>query len=111
MNHSTTLLRTGHIAAASLILGLASAGAQASHAVEHSQGYKAMSMKDDLAHRFPDIHWFAGFESEKADLFAYNDLIINASCERVWTHIIEASRRPTACTCGALRPAVSRIAA
>jgi len=36
-----------------------------------------------------------GFEPEKADLFAHNDLIINASCERVWTHIIEASRWPT----------------
>ena len=29
MNHITTLLKTGHIAAASLVLGLASAGAQA----------------------------------------------------------------------------------
>jgi hypothetical protein len=54
-----------------------------------------MSMKDDLAHRSPDIHWPTGFEPEKADLFAHNDLIINATCERVWTHIIEASRWPT----------------
>jgi hypothetical protein len=95
MNHLTTLLKTGHIAAASLVFGLASAGAQASRAVDHSLGYKGMSMKDDLAHRSPDIHWPTGFEPEKADLFAHNDLIINASCERVWTHIIEASRWPT----------------
>ena len=54
-----------------------------------------MSMKTDLAHRSPDIHWPIGFEPEKADLFAHNDLIINASCERVWTHIIEATRWPT----------------
>jgi hypothetical protein len=54
-----------------------------------------MSMKDDLAHRSPDIHWPAGFEPERADLFAHNELIINASCERVWTHIIDASRWPT----------------
>jgi hypothetical protein len=34
MNHLTTLLKTGHIAAASmLVFGLAGAGAQASHAV------------------------------------------------------------------------------
>ena len=44
--------RSPHIAAASLLVfGLAGAGAQASHAVDHSQGYKAMSMKYDLAHR------------------------------------------------------------
>ncbi len=56
MNHITTLLKTAHIAAASLLVfGLTSA--QAAHAVDHSQGYKAMSMKDDLAHRSPDIHW------------------------------------------------------
>jgi len=88
--------RSLHIAAASLLVfGLAGAGAEASPAVAHSQGYKAMSMKDDLAHRSPDIHWPTGFEPEKADLFAHNDLIINSSCERVWTHIIEASRWPT----------------
>ena len=56
MNHITILLKTGHIAAASLLVfGLAGASAQASHAIDHSQGYKVMSMKDDLAHRSPDI--------------------------------------------------------
>ena len=30
-----------------------------------------MSMKGDLARRSPDIHWPAGFEPEKADLFAH----------------------------------------
>src|SRR5579859_6051830 len=83
-----TLLKAGHIAAASLVVfGLTDAGAQGS-AVDHLQGYQAMSMKDDLAHRSPDIHWPAGFEPEKADLFAHNELIINASCERVWAQII-----------------------
>jgi len=96
MNNSIAFLKAGGVAAATLLVfGLASAGTQAVRAVEHSLGYKAMSMKDDLAHRSPDIHWPAGFEPEKADLFAHNDLMINASCERVWTHIIEASRWPT----------------
>jgi uncharacterized protein YndB with AHSA1/START domain len=54
-----------------------------------------VSMKDDLAHRSLDIHWPAGFEPAKADLFAHNDLTINASCERVWSHIINASQWPT----------------
>ena len=77
MNHMTTLLKAGHIAAVSLlVLGLTGVGSQASYAADHSQGYKAMSMKDDLARRSPDIHWPAGFEPEKADLFAHNDLIM-----------------------------------
>jgi hypothetical protein len=96
MKHITTLLRTGSIAATSLLLcGITGAGAQTAHAIDHSQGHQAMSMKEDLAHRSPDIHWPAGFEPEKADLFSHNDLIINASCSRVWTHIIDAKRWPT----------------
>jgi hypothetical protein len=42
------------IAAAFLVLGLASGGAQASRAADHSLEYKAMSMTDDLAHRVDD---------------------------------------------------------
>lgn len=54
-----------------------------------------MTMRDDLAARSPDIHWPAGFEPAKADLFAHNDLTINASCERVWGHIVNAIQWPT----------------
>jgi hypothetical protein len=46
MKHITTVLKTGRIAAASLLVfGLPSAGAQAYQAVDHSQGYKAMLNK------------------------------------------------------------------
>ncbi len=44
------------VATAFLACGLASAGTQASRTVDHSKEYEAMSMKDDLAHRSPDIH-------------------------------------------------------
>jgi uncharacterized protein YndB with AHSA1/START domain len=30
----------------------------------------------------------------KADLFAHNELVINATCERVWRHITEAAKWP-----------------
>jgi uncharacterized protein YndB with AHSA1/START domain len=53
-----------------------------------------MTMKDDLANRSPDIHWPPGFDPLKADLFSHNELFINASCERVWQHIIEAPKWP-----------------
>jgi hypothetical protein len=64
----TTLRKAGHVAAASLVFGLAGAGPVASPAHDHSPGYKAMSMKDDLA---PDIHWPTGFEPERAGWYGY----------------------------------------
>jgi hypothetical protein len=60
-----------------------------------SAGDIAASMREDLAHRSPDIHWPAGFEPAKADLFAHNDLTINATCERVWSHIVNADEWPS----------------
>ena len=97
MNHITHSFHGGLIAGATLLV-CGCAGASAAAGVEtitYSAGYTAMSMKSDLAHRSPDIHWPSGFEPEKADLFAHNDLIINASCERAWSHIIDAKRWPT----------------
>ena len=96
MNHLTALCNAGRIAAASLlVLGFAGARAPAgAESVAHSEGYKTMSMNDDLAHRSADIHWPSGFEPEKADLFAHNESTINASCERVWSHIIDAKQWP-----------------
>ena len=44
------------------------------------------TMKDDLANRSRDIHWPTGFDPAKADLFAHNELVIHAPCERVWQH-------------------------
>jgi hypothetical protein len=97
MKHINTLFKGSRIAATSLLVfGLASLGdLVAFHPVAHAEGYKTMSMKNDLANRSPDIHWPTGFEPDKADLFSHNDLLINASCERVWSHIIDAKRWPS----------------
>jgi hypothetical protein len=54
----------------------------------------AMTMKDDLVNRSPDIHWPQGFDPVRADLFAHNALMIDATCERVWRHIIAAPKWP-----------------
>jgi hypothetical protein len=48
----------------------------------------------DLATRDRDIHWPAGFEPEKADLFAHNEAPLNAPCETAWRHIIDAAAWP-----------------
>jgi hypothetical protein len=51
-------------------------------------------MSRDLANRSPDIHWPEGFSPDRADLFSHNELRIEASCERVWKHIVEATKWP-----------------
>ncbi|GLS22980.1 hypothetical protein GCM10007874_60000 [Labrys miyagiensis] len=51
-------------------------------------------MQSDLANRSPDIHWPEGFDPTTADLFSHNELVINASCEKIWSHIIDATKWP-----------------
>ena len=53
-----------------------------------------MTMKQDLADREKDIHWPEGFDPAQADLFSHNALVINASCERIWKHIVDATEWP-----------------
>lgn len=83
-----------------VIAGLVLAtGLASSHATplmsRQAEGKSIMkTMHDDLANRSPDIHWPTGFDPTAADLFSHNELIINASCERVWQHIIDASKWP-----------------
>jgi hypothetical protein len=55
---------------------------------------KQETMSRDLANRSPDIHWPEGFSADQADLFSHNELHIAASCERVWKHIVEATKWP-----------------
>jgi uncharacterized protein YndB with AHSA1/START domain len=53
-----------------------------------------MTMKQDLANRSREIHWPEGFDPAQADLFSHNEIRIAASCERVWSHIIDATKWP-----------------
>jgi hypothetical protein len=48
----------------------------------YPEGNDFMTMKNDQANRSHDIHWPAGFDPERADLFSHNQLVINAPCER-----------------------------
>ena len=57
-------------------------------------GSSTMTMKQDLADREKDIHWPEGFDPSQADLFSHNALVINASCDRIWGHIIDATKWP-----------------
>lgn len=51
-------------------------------------------MATDLAARHPDIRWPDGFDPARAALFAHNALMVEASCAKVWTHIVDAARWP-----------------
>jgi hypothetical protein len=64
-----------------------------SHAANRSWS-NVVTMKKDLANRERDIHWPQGFDPSQADLFSHNELLINASCERFWSHIIDAKGWP-----------------
>ena len=51
-------------------------------------------MAADLGARVMDIHWPAGFEPERSDLFAHNETRVDVACETVWRHIVVARAWP-----------------
>jgi hypothetical protein len=55
----------------------------------------ALTVNDDGAHRSPDIRWPSGFAPEDADLYAHNQIEIDAPCSRVWKHLIAAPTWPS----------------
>src|SRR6478752_4217468 len=81
-------------AAATALLVFGSARSQTAQAHAQAERKTPTTMKDDVENRSRDIHWPTGFDPAKADLFSHNELIINASCERVWQHIIDATKWP-----------------
>ena len=76
------------------VASLALAGFMAPGRGATPAGSSSMTMKQDLADREKDIHWPQGFDPSQADLFSHNALVINASCERIWGHIIHATKWP-----------------
>ena len=81
--------------ATSLTLVTASAWGQSSQHVQTQPAQGPIkTMKSDLANRSREIHWPNGFDPSQADLFSHNELVINASCERVWSQIIDANHWP-----------------
>ncbi len=76
------------------IAALALAGSLPPARAANQQGSSIMTMKQDLADREKDIHWPEGFNPSQADLFSHNALLINASCERIWGHVVAATKWP-----------------
>jgi hypothetical protein len=46
--------------------------------------------------RSSDIHWPAGHTPADADLFAHNELLIDAPCLIVWQHLVQETAFPCA---------------
>jgi hypothetical protein len=76
------------------IAALNLAGSLAPARAANHEGSSVMTMKQDLADREKDIHWPEGFSPPQADLFSHNALLIGASCERIWGHIVDATKWP-----------------
>ena len=76
------------------IATLALAGSLAPAWAANQEGSSIMTMKQDLAEREKEIHWPEGFDPSQADLFSHNAILINATCERIWGHIVDATKWP-----------------
>ena len=56
---------------------------------------EALTFNADGAQRSKDIHWPDGFYPEQADLFAHNEIVVHASCEKVFANIVDAQAWPS----------------
>ena len=56
---------------------------------------EALTFNSDGAQRSKDIRWPDGFHPEQADLFAHNEIVVHASCEKVFANIVDAQVWPS----------------
>ena len=56
---------------------------------------EALTVNGDGVQRSKDIHWPDGFHPEQADLFAHNEIVVLASCEKVFANIADAQEWPS----------------
>jgi uncharacterized protein YndB with AHSA1/START domain len=56
---------------------------------------EALTFNPDGAERSKGIHWPDGFLPEQADLFVHNEMVIHASCEKVFSNMADAQAWPS----------------
>jgi len=56
---------------------------------------EALTFNGDGAQRSNQIHWPDGFHPEQADLFAHNEIVVHASCEKIFANIVDAPVWPS----------------
>jgi hypothetical protein len=52
----------------------------------------------DRDQRSPDIHWPPGLSLKLSEVFAHNEIEINAPCAAVWNHLVQAKQWPQWCS-------------
>lgn len=83
---------SGKLAAVMLVIGgLAALGVGVGAASRLPSG---STMARDLSHRSGKVRWPDGLDPARADLFAHNQLRIDAPCARIWDHIVDAPAWP-----------------
>jgi hypothetical protein len=58
----------------------------------------AVSITDDVQRRSAHIHWPGDVNPDRADLFAHNDIVVNAPADVIWNHLVRASAWPSWCS-------------
>ena len=63
----------------------------------HAQvpAHQGLTFNTDGALHNRQIHWPKGFEPEQADLFAHNEIDIQAGCEIVFSNLVDAEAWPS----------------
>jgi hypothetical protein len=51
----------------------------------------------DWIERSPEVHWPTAMFNGASEIFAHNQIVINASCETVWDRLIHAEQWPRWC--------------
>jgi uncharacterized protein YndB with AHSA1/START domain len=80
---------------AAVTMGLTAMTTIANAPASTPQAKAILTMQQDLKHRSPEIHWPSDFDPSTADLFAHNELLIHASCEKVFSRIVDAKSWPS----------------
>ena len=76
-----------------LVMGVVATGrAQTAQSKPTSE---ALTFNGDGARRSKNIHWPDSFHPEQADLFAHNEIVVHASCEKVFANLVDAQVWPS----------------
>ncbi len=65
------------------------------HNADDEEREDAMSITDDVQRRSAHIHWPCDVNPDRADLFAHNDIVVNAPADVIWNHLVRASAWPS----------------
>jgi uncharacterized protein YndB with AHSA1/START domain len=76
-----------------VVIGAATAGR--AQTVRSKPTNEALAFIEDGTRPSQDIHWPNGFHPEQADLFAHNEIVVHASCKKVFATLVDAQMWPS----------------